>query len=86
MACRYVVGTKTAGMMVAQSLNYCIYPLEQSPALAKKLSDKHGFEFDHMNFDAGRLRMLIDEDIVKIKIKIGTIIEDFQNQKDVKAM
>ncbi|MCK4997902.1 MAG: hypothetical protein KAS23_00150 [Anaerohalosphaera sp.] len=77
---------EAAGMLVINSLNQCIYPLEQTPGLAKQLPKESGMEFDHMNFDAGRVRMLINDDTAKIKIKIGSVVEDFDTQLDVQAM
>jgi len=77
---------EAAGMMIKQVLNHIVYKLDRSPALAARLSDYEGMEFDHMIFDKGRVRLVIEDDIAKIKVKIGSIAKDFEEQDDVIAM
>lgn len=76
----------TADMMTQQVLNHIIQKLNSSPALAARLSDFEGMEFDHMNFNKGRVRLVIEDDIAKIKVKIGTTSKSFAEQDDVIAM
>ena len=73
-------------MMTQQVLNHIIQKLNSSPALAARLSDFEGMEFDHMNFNKGRVRLVIEDDIAKIKVKIGTTSKSFAEQDDVIAM
>ena len=40
--------------------------------MAVRLSEPNGVEFDHINFDKGRLRMVIDNDIVTVKMRLGS--------------
>jgi hypothetical protein len=61
----------SASMMVNQALNTIIYKLDASPALAAKLSEYAGLDFDHMTLGPAKVRMLIENDVAKIKIKIG---------------
>jgi len=68
----------SASMMVKQVLNIVLTKLEQSPALAIHLPKMGGLDFDHMNFGPGRIRMLIEDDIVKVKVKVG---KDWFNQQ-----
>jgi len=58
-------------MMVKQVLNIVLTKLEQSPALAIHLPEMGGLDFDHMTLGPGRIRMLIEDDIVKVKAKVG---------------
>ena len=61
----------SGSMMVKRVLNIVLTKLEQSPALAIHLPEMGGLDFDHMNFGPGRIRMLIEDDIVKVKAKVG---------------
>jgi hypothetical protein len=77
---------KSSSMMVNQALNTIIVKLNASPALAAKLSDYAGLDFDHMTLGPGRVRMLIENDIAKIKIKVGKgwfNQQDFEHHPDV---
>lgn len=75
-----------ASMMTKQLFNHIRYKLDRSPALAARLSELSGMEFDHMNLGKGRVRMVVEDDIATLKVKIGTIAKDFQEQDDVRAM
>ena len=75
-----------SGSMVNQTLARILQILDDMPALAVKLSEPAGLEFDHITLGRGRVRMVIRDDVVKVKIKIGTIIKDFAKQPDVVAM
>jgi hypothetical protein len=84
-------------MMVQQALNTVIVKLTQSPAYAVYLPQLEGMEFDHPTLNESRIRMVIEEDVVKIKIKAGKPwFQDpaellfnekpFENHPDVKHM
>ena len=76
----------SASMMSNQALNTLIYKLDASPALAARLSEYAGLDFDHMTLGPGKVRMLIENDIAKIKIKIGRgwfNQQDFEHHPDV---
>ena len=55
--------------MVKQALKSVLVKLERSPAYAVKLPLFEGMAFDHPTLGESRIRMLIEGDIVKIKIK-----------------
>lgn len=73
-------------MVVKQILNTILHQLEMSPALAARLDDLSGMQFDHMTLDKGKVRMIIEDDIVKLKVKIGSNIKDFEEHPDVIGM
>jgi hypothetical protein len=80
-------------IMVQQALNSVLYKLDHSPAYAAKLGLLEGMEFDHPTLGQSRVRMLIEGDIVKLKIKAGKpwfqhyyIDDPFEEQADVKYM
>jgi len=60
---------QSSAMMVSQLFQSVLIKLEQSPALASHLSWLEGLEFEHPTLGPSRIRMLILNDIVKIKIK-----------------
>ena len=62
---------RSSSMMVKQVLNSILVQLGESPALAARLSELKGMSFDHTTLGAGRVRMVLIEDIVKVKIKVG---------------
>ncbi len=61
-----------SGMMAGQGMESLLIKLNASPALAVRLSEPNGVEFDHINLDKGRLRMVIDNDIVTVKMRLGS--------------
>ena len=63
---------KSAAMTVEQIINnITLSVLEISPALAVKLPDAEGLEFDHMQFGPGKIRMTEEAGIIRLRIKIG---------------
>jgi hypothetical protein len=85
------VTLKKSAMVVTQMLNNLLVKLDASPGLAADLSELHGLEFDVMNIGKGTVRMLIKDDIVKLKIKAGYVWylqpgKDFEDYEDVKNM
>lgn len=79
----------SAALMVNQALHGILYKLDASPALAANLDRYEGLEFDHMTLGIGRIRMLIENDIVKVKIKVGRDWfnqQNFEDHPDVENM
>ncbi len=63
----------TGGMMIKQTLERILYVLEQSPALAEKLDQPNGLDFDHPTMGKGRAGMRLEDKVVKVKIRIGRL-------------
>ena len=62
----------SASLMAKEAINTVLkHKLEQSPALAAKLSDDTGLEFEHRNLGKGRAYLTIEGDIAKVSIKLG---------------
>lgn len=76
----------SSSALAKQVLKQVLYQLDHSPALAARLEETSGMKFDHMNFGEGRIRMLITDGIVKVKIKVGSIVKDFEKHLDVVTM
>lgn len=73
-------------MMVNQALNGILVKLQETPALASHLPWLEGVEFDHPTIGQSRIRMLILDNTVKIKIKCSPAwFKDtpFEQQPDV---
>jgi len=62
---------RNSSAMVNQALNNALIKLVQSPAEAAQLGDPEGMLFDHMTLGQSHIRMLIQGDLVKLKIKAG---------------
>jgi len=75
--------------MVKQAFKSILVKLDHSPAYAVKLPLYEGMAFDHPTLGESRIRMLIEGEIVKIKIKAGKYWfskESFEEQDDVLYM
>ncbi|MGD0552820.1 MAG: hypothetical protein ABSB25_09230 [Sedimentisphaerales bacterium] len=76
-----------SGMMAGQGMESLLVKLNASPALAARLSEPNGLEFDHINLDKGKLRMVIDNDIVTVKMRLGSFGKEFKvSFEDLNAM
>ncbi len=80
---------KSSSMMVSQSIANALSALDRSPAFAADLPTLQGLKFDHIALGESRMRMLIEGDIVKLKIKCGKVwfvAAPFEQHPDVKDM
>ena len=74
------------GMIINETFEGILYTLKKSPALTSKLGHLNGLDFDHENFDEGKIRMVIRGNVVKITILCGGIIKDFDELEYVREM
>ncbi len=58
-------------MMVHHAMNTVLTKLTQSPAYAAQMPLLEGMAFDHPTLGESRIRVVVEEDIVKVKIKAG---------------
>jgi energy-converting hydrogenase A subunit M len=58
--------------LVNQAIETVLVKLDSVPALATRLSDERGLKFEHISFDEGRIRMIIEDDIATVKIRLGS--------------
>jgi len=66
---------KVAGMTINQGLVAALTRFDASPAEAVKLSKYPGVEFSNLTYDKGRIRMLLNEDVVTVEMKLGAIVK-----------
>ncbi|MFA5424881.1 MAG: hypothetical protein WC374_13585 [Phycisphaerae bacterium] len=71
-----------SGAMINQAFNEVLTKLDESPALAAKLSEEKGLEFNHKSFDRGRIGMTSDDKTMTIKIRLGSFTEKFEKEDD----
>jgi len=69
-------------MLIQQVLDTILLKLEDSPGLATKLSEPGGVDFDHLSFDRGKIRMVVENDIVTGKIRLGALARTFEQVKE----
>jgi len=72
-----------SAMLIKQILETITFKLDRSGALAAKLSDPGGVEFDHINFGKGRIQMVIENDIVTIKMRLGALVSTFEDLEEI---
>ncbi len=64
----------TAGMMINQTLERILYVLDRSPALAERLDQQNGLDFDHLTLGPGRVGLKLEGNIAIVKVRIGTFL------------
>jgi hypothetical protein len=62
------------GLLINQTLGTVLRKLDESPVQASKLSDPNGFKFDHLTLGEGKIVMDVNDDIVKVKVKLDSYI------------
>jgi len=70
-------------MLVKQVCETALLDLDRSPALAAKLSDPNGVEFDHLNFGAGKIRVQAEGNTVVVKIRLGALLPTFDELQEM---
>lgn len=71
-----------SGMLVSQVFDAVMLELRRSPVLAGALKASSGLEFDHISFDKGRIRLVVEGDVATAKIRLGLFRYGFQADKD----
>jgi hypothetical protein len=62
-----------SGMLMNQTFEMIFLKLESSPMFAGGLSSESGVEFQPRSFNDGKIQMVIENDIVKVKIRLGEL-------------
>ncbi len=61
-------------MLINQTFEVILLKLDNSPVLATRLNQPDGVEFNHINFDKGKIQMVVVGDIVVVKIRLGAFV------------
>lgn len=70
-------------MLINQVLEAALVELDNSPVLASRLPDRGGIEFSQLSFGKGRLQMVVEGDIVKIRTRLGSAAKGFEKPEDL---
>lgn len=68
-------------MLINQAFEVILRELDSSPVLATRLSQASGVEFNHINFDKGKIQMVVRGDIVAVKIRLGAFTHMIEVKK-----
>ena len=63
----------TGAMMINQTLERIVYVLKASPAIAARLGEPNGLDFDHLTLGKSRVGLKVDDNVARIKIRIGRV-------------
>jgi len=66
------------GMIIGQAIDILAVKLDDSPALAARLSEQNGLEFEEMSFNKGRLRLVVEDDVVTVKMRLGSFAKKWK--------
>lgn len=58
-------------LMVNQVFNSLLHQLSLQRDLVRKMVGDKGLRFDHMNYDGGRVRMVITDSVVHVRVLVG---------------
>jgi len=68
-------------MLINQTFDVILRKLNRSPILASRLSQAGGVEFDHINFDKGKIQLVVIKDIATVKIRLGAYTHMIEAQQ-----
>jgi hypothetical protein len=74
------------GYLINQTFDMILRQLEMSPILASSLNQPGGVEFDHINFDKGKIQMVLKKDIAVVKIRLGAFSHMIEAPEEVKSL
>ena len=63
---------ETCGLLMNQGLSSALTELASSPALAENMGTEEGMVFTDINMDKGRITLEAAEDVVKVKMRLGS--------------
>ncbi len=74
---------ESMSLMVYEVLNDLQYTFDASPTMVRELVDDDGIDYDHMNYDDGKVRMVVEDSVVKFRVLVGYKPWGFQYRLDV---
>ena len=69
-----------SGMMMRQTFTGLLVELNKSPGLAQNLADARGMEFPHISMDKGRARLLVQDDLATLTLRVNFPLEPLPPQ------
>jgi len=73
------------GMLINQALEAVLLRLDESPALAARLNEPAGVEFEHTSFNRGKIQMVVTDDVAAVKMKLGSFARHFEDGRQSDA-
>jgi rubredoxin len=73
-------------MLINQGLETVLVKLDVSPALAVKLDKKEAVEFDHLSFKRGKIQMVVEDDVARLKMRLGSFLKKTIGYKRYKCL
>ena len=70
------------GMMINQAFYNVLIDLDGSPIQAVKLDDEKGLQFMHPSLEESRIGMTVEDDVMTIKLRMGSCAEEYKDLKD----
>ena len=71
------------GYLINQTFDMIFFTLNRSPILASRLNQPGGVEFSHINFDKGKIQLVLKRDIAVVKIRVGAFAHMIEAPKEV---
>ncbi len=68
-------------MLINQTFDVILRELDRSPVLVSRLSQAGGVEFDHINFEKGKIQLVVIKDIATVKIRMGAFVHMIEAQQ-----
>ena len=65
-------------MLIKQVFDTALLKMEGSRVLASRLHEPGGVEFDHLTFGKGKIGMVVEDDIAKVKVRLGALVNSFE--------
>ncbi|UCG47708.1 MAG: hypothetical protein JSU94_19765 [Phycisphaerales bacterium] len=65
-------------MLIKQVFDTVLRKMEGSPVLASRLHEPAGVEFDHLTFNKGRIGMVVEDDVARVKVRLGAFVNSFE--------
>ena len=78
--------SRSCAMAVDQLMNQILTRFKITPAEAMHFDCAEGIAFEHPTMGKGRFRMVLDGEIVKLKMIVGSVSDDMEKLPDVQSM
>jgi len=75
-----------SGMLINQGIEAVLVKLDASPALAIKLDKKEALDFDHLSFAKGKIQMVVEDDVARLKMRLGSFLKKTIGYKRYKCL
>jgi hypothetical protein len=64
------------GIIIGQGIDTVLVMLKESPGAASRLSEPDGLELEHTSYDKEKLRMVVVDDVVTVRMRLGSFAKE----------